>query len=139
MRITYILAVTVAATLHSSVTAIPSVKSSKVATENGAVPAVIDSTHTGTGRMLRWVNKYEGDLDKYEGDLDDNDDLDDLDDDLEEERGFSDTLKKANPLKLVKKGTKLTAEQAAKVKQALKDAADYQKMIENANKLIRSD
>ncbi|KAG1713416.1 hypothetical protein DVH05_001203 [Phytophthora capsici] len=132
MRITYILAVTVAATLHSSVTAIPSVKSSKVATENGAVPAVIDSTHTGTGRMLRWVNKYEGDLD-------DNDDLDDLDDDLEEERGFSDTLKKANPLKLVKKGTKLTAEQAAKVKQALKDGADYQKMIDNANKLIRSD
>ncbi|KAL3670447.1 hypothetical protein V7S43_004766 [Phytophthora oleae] len=103
MRLTYILAVTVVATLHYSATASPSVKDSKVAIENGAVPAIVDSTFAEGGRMLRWVEKYE-------------EDLDDDDEDVDEERTLGDALMKANPLRFVKKGAKMTAAQAAKVK-----------------------
>ncbi|KAL3660266.1 hypothetical protein V7S43_014797 [Phytophthora oleae] len=125
MRLTYILAVTVVATLHASATAISSVKKSKAAIENGAVPALVDSTLVEGGRLLRRVDNDENDLD---------DDDDDLDDD-EEERGFGDSLKKLNPVTAVKKSVK----QTAKIKQALKDAADYQKMIERAKEMVNKD
>ncbi|KAK1941573.1 hypothetical protein P3T76_007439 [Phytophthora citrophthora] len=129
MRLTYILAVSVVATLHVSTTAFSSAQDANVAIENGVVPAIVDPTPVEGGRMLRRVDNDYDDLD--------GDDLDD--DDLEEERGFGDVVKKPNPVTAVKKSAKKTAEQSAKIKEALKDAADYQKMIEKAREAVYKD
>ncbi|KAL3665089.1 hypothetical protein V7S43_009722 [Phytophthora oleae] len=126
MRITYILAVTIVATLHASATAFSSVKDSKAAIENRAMPALADSTLVEGGRLLRRVDYDEDDFD------DDDDDRDSFD----EERGFGETIRKFNAVKAVKKGAKKTAEQTAKIKAALQDAADYQEMIRKAKEMV---
>ncbi|KAL3663881.1 hypothetical protein V7S43_011292 [Phytophthora oleae] len=104
------------------------------AIENGAVPAIVDSTLAEGGRLLRRVDNDDLDDD----DLDD-DDLDDDDDDREafdEERGgFGDAIKKLNPVTVVKK----SAKQTAKIKKALQEAADYQKLIERAREMVNKD
>ncbi|KAK1941240.1 hypothetical protein P3T76_007106 [Phytophthora citrophthora] len=131
MRLTYIVAVVVAATLHTSVAAFSSVKYSKAAIENGALAAIVDSAEGG--RLLRRVdNNYDDldDLEDLEDDEDDEDDLDNLtDDDFDEERGLGDVVKKINPFKTV-------SAEAAKARQALKEGAAYQSMIEKANKMV---
>ncbi|KAK1941444.1 hypothetical protein P3T76_007310 [Phytophthora citrophthora] len=125
MRLTYILVVTVAATLHASTTAFSSVRESKTAIENGTVPVVVDSTLAEGGRLLRWVDDEENYPD------------DDDEDDFDEERGFGDAIKKLNPVTAVKKSAQKTKEHAAKVKEALREVADYQDMIKRAREIIK--
>ncbi|OWZ13374.1 Avirulence protein [Phytophthora megakarya] len=87
--------------------------------KSAASPDMIDPRNTEGGRLLRRVeNEYEDD------------------DDLEEERGFKDALKKLNPIKGAKKTAEEIAEQSAKVKQILADAADHQKMLDAAKRLV---
>ncbi|KAK1929497.1 hypothetical protein P3T76_015065 [Phytophthora citrophthora] len=126
MRLAYIFAIVVAATFQPA-SAFSPVKDSKAVVKNGATPATV--TAQG-GRLLRGVdNAY----DSLDGDDDDSDlDDDDLDGDFDEERGLGDTLKKLNPVTAVKKSVK----QTAKAKQMIKDAVEYQKMIEKAKELV---
>ncbi|OWY91724.1 hypothetical protein PHMEG_00039581 [Phytophthora megakarya] len=87
------------------------------ANENETKGNIVDSRYTGGGRLLRRV------------------DYDSLDDDgMDEERAFDikNIASKLNPISAVKK----SAAQAAKAKKTLKEAVDYQKMIDRANKLI---
>ncbi|KAK1929487.1 hypothetical protein P3T76_015055 [Phytophthora citrophthora] len=79
------------------------------------------------GRMLRRVDNDYDDLD--------DDDLDD--DDFEEERGgFGDIAKKLNLVTDAKKSAKKVAEQSAKAKETLKDAAEFQRMMEKAKEIV---
>ncbi|KAG7383566.1 hypothetical protein PHYPSEUDO_003545 [Phytophthora pseudosyringae] len=57
MRLTYILAVVIAATLHASGTALSANKGGNAVIENGASPDTIDSTYAGGERLLRRVEK----------------------------------------------------------------------------------
>ncbi|OWZ02475.1 Avirulence (Avh) protein [Phytophthora megakarya] len=126
MRLIYTIALVVAVTLGTSCCALPAEDFNGIA-KNAASPDLIDLSST---RLLRRVeNEY----------VDDDDD--DSDDDDEEERGggFKSTLSKLNPIKGVKKTAAEIAAQSAKAKQALQDAADYQKMIDAANRLVRGD
>ncbi|KAL3670349.1 hypothetical protein V7S43_004660 [Phytophthora oleae] len=128
---------------HASATAFASVEESKAAIENGAVPAIVGST-LAEGRRLKRLRRVDDDDDRDEDDRgdDDNDrDEDALGDDddrdaFDEERGFEDTLKKLNPVTAVKSSAKKTAEQSAKIKGALKDAADYQNMLKRPKEMI---
>ncbi|KAK1947306.1 hypothetical protein P3T76_001316 [Phytophthora citrophthora] len=133
MRLTYILAITVVATIHTSAAASPSADS-KPAIENGAVDPVVASTFAEGGQMLRRVEDDFDDDKRNNGDDDDDDD--DSDGDFDEERGVTDVVKKLNPITAVKKSAKKTAEKSAKIKEALKDAADYQKMIDRAKEMV---
>ncbi|OWZ22247.1 Avirulence (Avh) protein [Phytophthora megakarya] len=126
MRLIYSIAVVVAVTLRTSCGALPAKDFNGIA-KNAASPDLIDLSNT---RLLRRVeNEY----------VDDDDD--DNDDDDEEERGggFKNTLSRLNPIKGVKKTATEITTQTAKVKQAIKEAADYQKMIDAANRLVRAD
>ncbi|KAG1712758.1 hypothetical protein DVH05_028496 [Phytophthora capsici] len=143
MRLTSILALALVATLHSSATAISSVKDSKAAIENGAVLGV-DSALAVGARLLRGeygndgliaddivkkrANYGDDDLDDdgLDGDDDDLDDDGD-DDDFDEERTLGDVVKKLNPVTALKK---------AIAKQPLKADEAYQKMIKRAEKLV---
>ncbi|OWY92544.1 Avirulence (Avh) protein [Phytophthora megakarya] len=126
MRLIHTIALVVAVTLHANSAALPAEDFNGI-TKNAASPDLIDQSST---RLLRRVeNEY----------VDDDDD--DNDDDDEEERGggFKGTLSKLNPIKGVKKTAAEIAAQSAKAKQAIKEAADYQNMIDAANRLVRGD
>ncbi|KAG7384088.1 hypothetical protein PHYPSEUDO_003003 [Phytophthora pseudosyringae] len=125
MRITYVLAVVVAATLHANGTALPVTKDSEAMIENGDAHAIDDSVQADGGRLLRRVEKDE---DEFEDDVDEDDTNDD---DSNEERGV---VKKLNPVKAVKKANEETKAQAAKIKEALKGAAWLKKMKEAIGK-----
>ncbi|OWZ13206.1 hypothetical protein PHMEG_00013515 [Phytophthora megakarya] len=90
----------------------------KEITKNAVLPDLIEQRNTEGQRLLRRNN------------LDDNDDMD-------EERGFDikKVASKLNPVTAAKK----SAAQVAKAKEALKDATDYQKMIDAANRIVRGD
>lgn len=121
MRLTFIFAVVIAATFQASgASLVPLVKESKAVIENRDSPVFGDAIRVEGGRLLRRVEKNE-------------------DDDEEEERGFGDFAKKMNPAKLVKKSAKATAEHAEKVKTILKDAADFEKMMEKARLAVHND
>eukprot|EP00644_Phytophthora_capsici_P011640 jgi/Phyca11/509817/fgenesh2_kg.PHYCAscaffold_50_\ len=118
MRLTYTLALALMATLHSSATAISSVKDSKAAIENGAV--------LGVDSALARAHYSDDDLDDDGLDGDDLDD-DGNDDDFDEERTLGDVVKKLNPVTALKK---------AIAKQPLKADEAYQKLIKRAEKLV---
>ncbi|KAE9056841.1 hypothetical protein PF005_g32380 [Phytophthora fragariae] len=119
MRLTFIFAVVVAATLHATGASLPLTKDSKAVVENDDSPAIADLTAQDSGRLLRRVEKDEYDIDDF--------------DDIDEERGgFIDMVKKLNPFRAVKKSNEIAAAKAEKAREALQDARDYQKFIENA-------
>ncbi|OWZ20169.1 Avirulence protein [Phytophthora megakarya] len=119
MRHVYTIAVVVAVTLCPSDATLPIEKvngMSKIA----ASPDMINLKNTDGGRLLRRVD-FEN--------------LDD--DDMEEERVFDikKVASKLNPVAAAKK----SAAKVAKAKEAIKDAAEYQKMIDAANRLVKGD
>ncbi|EGZ09679.1 avirulence protein 1b [Phytophthora sojae] len=60
MRLTFIFAAVIAASLHASGAALPSATASNIAeVENEASPATADSAHADGGRMLRRVEKND--------------------------------------------------------------------------------
>ncbi|OWZ14354.1 Avirulence (Avh) protein [Phytophthora megakarya] len=121
MRLIHTIALVVAVTLRTSSAALPA-DDFKGVTKNASPPGLIELRST---RLLRRV---------------DNEYVDDDDDDADEERGgFKDTLKKLNPIKGMKKTAAELAAQSAKAKKALQEAADYQNMIDAANRLVRGD
>ncbi|OWZ17362.1 Avirulence (Avh) protein [Phytophthora megakarya] len=66
MRVAYIFAVIIAATLHASGAALPATKGSKVMIDNVATPAIADATQTNAGRQLRRVHKNSKKEDEIE-------------------------------------------------------------------------
>nr|AEK80457.1 Avh7a [Phytophthora sojae]AEK80458.1 Avh7a [Phytophthora sojae] len=67
MRLTFIFAAVIAASLHASGAALPSATASNIAeVENEASPAIADSTHADGGRMLRRVEKNEIDEERID-------------------------------------------------------------------------
>ncbi|EGZ28985.1 avirulence protein 1b [Phytophthora sojae] len=60
MRLTFIFAAVIAASLHASGAALPSATASKIAeVENDAFPATADSAHADGGGMLRRIEKND--------------------------------------------------------------------------------
>ncbi|OWZ01677.1 Avirulence (Avh) protein [Phytophthora megakarya] len=118
MRLMHMIALVAAVTFCPSNAALPT-EDFKGMTNNGASPDMINLKDIEGGRLLRRV---------------DYDNLDD-DDDTEEERGFDikNLASKLNPVAAAKK----SAAQIAKAKEALKQAAEYQKMLDDANRLVR--
>ncbi|OWZ13970.1 Avirulence (Avh) protein [Phytophthora megakarya] len=119
MRLMYTIALVAAVTLCPSSAALPTEDSMEI-TKNAASPDMLDLRTTEGGRLLRRV------------------DYDSLDDgDMEEERGFDlkKVASKLNPITAAKK----SAAQVAKAKEALKQAGDYGKMIEAANRMVRNE
>ncbi|OWZ09190.1 Avirulence (Avh) protein [Phytophthora megakarya] len=118
MRLTYTIASVVVVTLFASSAAFPVTKDSTGMIDKATSTGIVDSIYMHDKRLLRRVEKSNVG-----------------DDDMGEERGFGDLVSKLNPVKASKK----TAVKAQKAKDALKDAANYQKMLEEAKKLIRLD
>ncbi|OWZ09330.1 Avirulence (Avh) protein [Phytophthora megakarya] len=66
MRVAYIFAVIIAATLHASGVALPATKDSKVMIDNVAAPAIADATQVDARRQLRRVPKNSEKEDEIE-------------------------------------------------------------------------
>ncbi|KAE9269142.1 hypothetical protein PF008_g30941 [Phytophthora fragariae] len=125
MRLTFIFAVVVAATLHATGASLPLTKDSKAVVENEDSPAIADLTAQDSGRLLRRVVKDEYDIDDF--------------DDIDEERGFVETVKKLNPFRAFKKSKEIAADKAEKARKTLQDAGDYHRFIENARAMVNKD
>ncbi|KAE9059022.1 hypothetical protein PF010_g30785 [Phytophthora fragariae] len=126
MRLTFIFAVVVAATLHATGASLPLTKDSKAVVENEDSPAIADLTAQDSGRLLRRVEKDEYDIDDF--------------DDIDEERGgFVETLKKLNPFRAFKKSKEIAAAKAEKARKTLQDAGDYHRFIKNARAMVNKD
>ncbi|ETM34734.1 hypothetical protein L914_18244 [Phytophthora nicotianae] len=61
MRLTYILGIVLAATLHASSSAIPATKGHSTMLGHGVSPDAVDSVHRDGGRLLRRVEKPASD------------------------------------------------------------------------------
>ncbi|KAE8987021.1 hypothetical protein PR003_g22580 [Phytophthora rubi] len=56
MRLTFIFAVVIAATLHASGASHPSTQDGNAVVANGDLPAIVDTNHAERGRLLRRVD-----------------------------------------------------------------------------------
>ncbi|OWY97906.1 RxLR effector protein [Phytophthora megakarya] len=119
MRLMYTIALVAAVTLCPSSAALPTEDFNEM-TKNAGSSDMLDLRTTEGGRLLRRV------------------DYDSLDDGrMEEERGFDlkKVASKLNPAKAAKK----TAAKVAKVKEVLKEATEYQKMMDAANRIVKNE
>ncbi|OWZ12390.1 Avirulence (Avh) protein [Phytophthora megakarya] len=116
MRLVHTIALVISATLCARVAALPPINELVGAVQNAASPDVADAIYKDDGRLLRGAEKYTAGYDEIE----------------EERTDFKKIMSKLKPVKVVEN----SVDKTNKIKEFLKDAAEYQKFLEKARKTI---